>query len=105
MLALPIRALCCESTCWLTCNDTLVYLLLRLKGNNRGGSECRAMHNSLHIRDLLRNANSDPLCIERRDPHRLIERDPAAQPSPGDVTVDDNWAVAVDWPDTAVAVL
>ncbi len=61
------------------------------------------MHNSLHIRDLLRKTNADPLCVERRDPHRLVERDPAAEAGAGEVAVTDGWAVACEWPDREVA--
>ncbi len=62
------------------------------------------MHNSLHIRDILKKSNSDPLCIERRDPHRLVACDPAAQPQPGDVTLHRGVAVTCEWPDSEVAI-
>jgi len=61
------------------------------------------MHNSLHIRDLLRQANADPLCRQRRDPHRLVMRDPAARPASGDLVVGDGAAIFCDWPDPEVA--
>lgn len=61
------------------------------------------MHNSLHIRDLLRKMNADPLCVARRDPHRLVACDPAARPQAGDVVVDNRWALLCDWPDPDVA--
>lgn len=63
------------------------------------------MHNSLHIRELLKTANADPLCVERRNPHRLVEYDPAARPQSGDVTIRDGWSVACDWPDARVSAL
>lgn len=61
------------------------------------------MHNSLFIRDMIRELNALPQVRERRDPHRLVERDPAAKPHPGDVVVKNGWAVACEWPDTEVA--
>lgn len=61
------------------------------------------MHNSLHIRELLRRMNAEPLCRERRDPHRLVARDPAAEAGPDDLTIADGWAVVCEWPDAEVA--
>lgn len=61
------------------------------------------MHNSLNIRDLLKRRNSDPLCIERRDPHRLVACDPEALPQPGDITLDRGVTVTCEWPDSEVA--
>lgn len=52
-----------------------------------------SMHNSLHIRELLRRTNSDPLRIDRRDPHRLISVDPSAAPTSDDIRLDGEWDV------------
>ena len=58
------------------------------------------MHNSLHLRDLLRRTNNDPLRIGRRDPHRLIAPDPASKPGPGDFELTGRWPVG-SYPDAA----
>jgi hypothetical protein len=49
------------------------------------------MHNSLHIRDLLRHTNADPLRLERRDPHRLLTCDPAAVPGADEYALQGVW--------------
>jgi len=49
------------------------------------------MFNSLFTRDLLKQANRDPMHRERRNPHRLVHRDPAAQPGPGDFPLTGSW--------------
>lgn len=56
------------------------------------------MHNSLYIREMLQAMNAHPLVRERRDAHRGIERDPGAEPGPGDIHLTGRWAVqcAVD---------
>ena len=41
------------------------------------------MHNSLFIRDFLKRSNSDPVCLDRRNPHRGVNRDPAARAGEG----------------------
>ena len=51
------------------------------------------MHNSLYIRDLLRKTNSDPLRLERRDPHRGVTRDPDARPQEGEFELTGEWQV------------
>ncbi len=63
------------------------------------------MHNSLHIRDLLRRTNADPLRLERRDPHRLLAVDPAATPGEGEFALTGAWRIVCDLaPDVAAAV-
>jgi hypothetical protein len=54
------------------------------------------MHNSLHIRDLLRQTNSDPLYLARRDPHRGLMADPDAVPGPGEFALQGRWCVKCD---------
>jgi len=54
------------------------------------------MHNSLHIRDLLRQLNADPLRIDRRDPHRAVGSDPAARPREGDFALAGAWGVVAE---------
>ena len=49
------------------------------------------MHNSLHIRELLARMNADPLCVERRDPHRAVARDPLAAPGAGEFALTAVW--------------
>lgn len=56
------------------------------------------IHNSLFIRDSLRQANCDPLRVERRDPHRGVCRDPQAMPAPDDFELQGPWCVEADVP-------
>jgi hypothetical protein len=51
------------------------------------------MHNSLFIRDLLARTNTDPLRLERRNPHRAVAWDPAARPGPGEFRLEGAWGV------------
>ncbi len=51
------------------------------------------MHNSLYLRDLLRRTNSDPLRLDRRDPHRSVAADPAARPGPGEFRLRGRWVI------------
>lgn len=60
------------------------------------------MHNSLYIRDLLRRTNSDPMRVERRDPHRSVAPDPAARPGKGDFVLDGVWQIRHDGQNGAV---
>jgi hypothetical protein len=54
------------------------------------------MHNSLHIRDLLKKTNSDPLRLQRRDPHRGLVVDRDARPGPRDFEMEGEWQVFHD---------
>lgn len=56
------------------------------------------IHNSLLIRERLREANSDPLRIDRRDPHRGVCRDPKATVSPDDFEMKGQWRVEAQVP-------
>jgi len=51
------------------------------------------MHNSFFIRDMLRDINASSMVRERRDPHRLLMRDPAAFPAPDDIELSGAWRV------------
>lgn len=51
------------------------------------------MHNSLFIRDLLRKVASDPMRIERSNPHRSVHRDPAATAQRGEFELAGSWAI------------
>jgi hypothetical protein len=56
------------------------------------------MHNSLHIRDLLRKTNSDPLRVSRRDPHHNVMRDPASAPVSNAFELTGEWAIRTTVP-------
>ena len=61
------------------------------------------MHNSLHIRELLKRTNSDPMRVKRRNPHRIVAPDPDARPGDGDFTLDGTWCVKHDGTPSSVA--
>ena len=54
------------------------------------------MHNSLNIRDILKRQNSDPLRLDRRDPHRTVMPDSTATPGGGDFQLTGRWRVVHD---------
>ncbi|MDD4870759.1 MAG: hypothetical protein PHR77_09385 [Kiritimatiellae bacterium] len=56
------------------------------------------IHNSLFIRERLRAANSDPFYLERRDPHRGVQRDPKAMLRPNDLELKDHWRIEANVP-------
>ncbi len=56
------------------------------------------MHNSLFLRPLLREMNAHPLVRERRDAHRLVMADPAAQAGAGEITLAGTWRVEAPLP-------
>ncbi len=51
------------------------------------------MHNSLWIRDRLREMNLDPLHRERRDPHRKIGWEDHGKPGRGDIELKGEWRI------------
>ena len=65
--------------------------------------DAMAFHNSLWIRDSLRQANSDPVYKERRDPHRGVCRDPKATPGASDFEMKGRWRVEAQVPQECVA--
>jgi len=63
------------------------------------------MFSSPALRERLRRVNTDPLRLERRDPHRTCAIDPAARPAPGDFTVDGPWQIVTNVDDEVGALL
>lgn len=63
------------------------------------------IHNSLLIRQRLQQANSDPLRVERRNPHRGVCRDPKATPGPGDFEMKGRWRVQTEVPEEYAALV
>ena len=59
------------------------------------------MHNSIHLRELLRRVNADPRRVERRDPHRLLAPDPRSGPGPGEFRLACTWRLSARVPDVA----
>jgi hypothetical protein len=53
------------------------------------------MHNSLHIRDLLRRMNADPEVRARRQVYRHLQRDPVAVAGPDELALSGPWRVTV----------
>jgi|GEM_PF-1660837 len=60
------------------------------------------MHNSLFIRDRLKQTNADPLRLERRDPHRLVAPDPAASAADGEFALTGGWQLSAEGLDPEV---
>ena len=56
------------------------------------------MHNSLHIRKLLREVNRNPIHRLRRDPHRTVARDPDAAPGNNEFLLADCWKIETALP-------
>jgi hypothetical protein len=53
------------------------------------------LHNSLFVRDELREKNNNPFSKERRDPHRNVRRDPRRRPGAGEMELTGEWCVTV----------
>jgi len=54
------------------------------------------LHNSLFIRDFLKDRNANPICIERRAVHRLTSKFSVPGDREGLVPLDGGWDVVVD---------
>jgi hypothetical protein len=54
------------------------------------------LHNSLLIRNFLKERNANPVCIERRAVHRLLCEYPLPDDRAGVVVLDGNWDVVAD---------
>ncbi len=54
------------------------------------------LHNSLLIRDFLKERNANPVCIERRAVHRLPFKYPLPDKRAGLVVLDGSWDVVAD---------
>jgi hypothetical protein len=63
------------------------------------------IHNSLFIREMLREANKDPVRIERRDPHRGVCRDPQATAQSGEFEMKGRWRLQTETPEDIGALL
>ena len=63
------------------------------------------MHNSLLIRDLLKQMNANPRCLDRRDPHRSVSRDPATVCGEGEFELAGAWRLDCRLDDAVAAVV
>ncbi len=63
------------------------------------------MHNSLFLRDLLRNMNANPIVRERRDAHRLLMPDINAVKSNADIALTGDWQLHVKIDEPAASAL
>ncbi len=54
------------------------------------------LHNSLLIRDFLKERNANPICIERRAVHKLLDGYPLPDDRAGVVVLDGSWDVVMD---------
>ena len=63
-------------------------------GEPDGVKEITMMHNSIWIRDLLRNTNNDPLHRKRRDPHLGINFDDGVRCGRGEFRLEGAWGVS-----------
>ncbi len=63
------------------------------------------MHNSIFLRDLLRDMNANPLVRERRDAHRIVMADSAVVPSENEIILEGDWQIIADIPENAAVKL